>query len=393
MNKLQEILNAKPIKPKEWMSQNLPLHLILTNTGPLASNFIYNLLFRIEGMEVGEQPVHVHILDDGSTVRKQDIKLGLYVNKDLGKNRVDVLLGRYGSVFTTPLIKQVDSNQMIKDLKGSHKNNIAILGFGKNFDLSTNLLNVFSKDAEKVSVLNERGGVEKRMSYGRVIRIHAASEEDTLTVVNTVYRNYGDIIGEVDVQEKESTKKGIQNIVIQNQMLSQMMLNCLNLLITDDESMEGLPYLTWNYNMETGKQNNTRNTEPLTIFHKKYIYRTLIESDITKEQLIKLSNDFEEQRKDIEVELKKKEIKHKKAQMTAIITTMTALWNRVLESEIKQAKKKKLFKSEIETIQLKTMVYELLETEKNKQTNKRDHVLAYQLVKYIEDKGWKVTDM
>src|SRR5690625_7039081 len=159
MLNLKDIQKREVIKPGDWMS-NKPLEIIITSTSPMTSNFLYQTMFLLENRKFGMQSVRIYILDDGSDVTKTDIHLGMYVDRDKGKNRADVLAKRYGGVVTTKImtvtnVERLYSNMQDTEEKNTQKRerhqrefedvtdkNTLVIGFGKTYSTSND---VFSR--------------------------------------------------------------------------------------------------------------------------------------------------------------------------------------------------------------------------------------------------------
>src|SRR5690625_313531 len=400
MLNLKDIQKREVIKPGDWMS-NKPLEIIITSTSPMTSNFLYQTMFLLENRKFGMQSVRIYILDDGSDVTKTDIQLGMYVDRDKGKNRADVLAKRYGGVFTTKImtvtnVERLYSNMQDTQEKNTQKRerhqrefedvtdkNTLVIGFGKTYSTSND---VFSR----VLKIKSNKGVK-----GTLARIHGSSDEGKLSIVNTIFRKYGDVVGEQFPSDKETSRRRAQDIVQGNQMIAQTMVNFMNLLITEDEEMGGLPVLTWNFDTHTQEQKHTYCTDRITIFHKTQVYLKLSKFGVSKELLEQADEDLKTQIQENKKEFIDKLANHGERDYKTMVQQYKN--NVISDLEMNNNNKKgKVFKSEEEQYYKMIILYELIKMDKGlhmmKETGMGDRLseLHYTLLKNVEEMNIKL---
>lgn len=404
MNALEELKKREVIRPTDWMI-NRPLDILITNTSPMASNFLYQAMFLLEGRTFMDRRARILILDDKKRVSDTDIRLGLYVAQDKGKNRADVLINRYSKVFHIPMIKVMNKERIYENVKeqryqdeigsspqnpvgvytdvSSNINNMIVIGFGKSFEKSNEVFN---------RILEIKQGNDVR---GSVARIHGVSDKNELTIVNTVYRKYGDVVGETNPDNKEASKRSVQDILQGNQMIAQTMINYMNLLITNDEATSGLPLLTWRFNTKTLEQKNTYCTSIITIFHKTGGFSALQKLGVPVEKIEQADKRLKESLKTNQKEYMDKLNQRGNDAYKTFIMQYKNLMKDTINDKVK-AKKNNVFKSEIDKYHQELLIKELLSIDRWKhqvyETGYEEQTLEvyYSTLKYAESIGVKM---
>lgn len=360
MINLQELKNRKPITVKEWtIQENMSkgLKVILTDVNVLSSVVLYNLLFRLEGMHFGNgKNPEVNLIDDGNKVEDTDIILGNFMERDKGRKMVDVLVERYQGVFTTPLYKITEKGYFYETLK-EEKENMVVLGTGKNGDNSNTLFKELSKDRIK------------KGKFGGVLHLHGLSEKDDVKVYTNVLTKLNDVMGKQKVEKLNPDKKRAEQIIMENQVIANTMIMLFNTMVTDDDEIKGNPYSVWTQNMVTGDNKSEYHKEGTTLLHKRGLMGEMILKDVDEEKIEELDENF----KSIIESITK--TKGTEDEYNDILNT----WGRLIIKRLKKLERKKM------------MVYEKQERDelliiKSFLRMNRKKVEDYALVTFLENK-------
>jgi len=296
---LKSLTDKVNIKHSDWMVGGRDLHLIITDVNALMSVMLYDLLFRLEGTEYGGKRPEIDIIDDGEKVTKSDIYLGYFVQQDLGKNKVKVILERYSGVFTTTIYRITNEKEYMDSIQNNNILNktTVVLGFGKNADKSNNFFDV---------ILNK---VMEKNTEGNLMKIYGRSDGDKLEVYTSVYTKEKEVLGEREIENVSLERKKKSKLVTENRKISNMMMNVFNLMVTDDAAIEGNSYAYWEQDMNTGDNKYRHYKSTSTIFKKRGTLSIGYLLNVGEEELKELSDNFEDKlRSSYDVQTRKENI-------------------------------------------------------------------------------------
>lgn len=220
----------KMIKPMDDYNQNHNNVLIFPSVCGLSSHIIENLLFRLENVEKDTQI----LLLDKRKITSNEVKKGLYVNKDFSKSRSSVLANRYTGLTKVKLNATSDDN-LFAILKRISRNTTE-QGNPKEpkniFVVDTQTTDSLELKAKLTSVQSALENTNHKVIY-MVVYVNS----DTVSVFNFTV-NAHEINGDfIEYENKDNIKsRGITNGYMRNLIASQIVFNMINNVVTQDLS-------------------------------------------------------------------------------------------------------------------------------------------------------------
>lgn len=399
---LDDIKDKQQVTGEQWLNrENVnSKKIILTDTTVETANFLYMLSFYIGGSK-NKDSISVDIINDNRNVEEQDIKLGGYYPQDLGKNRADVLAKRYTGIFNYNI--RIVNFKMLEKTPDTliRIDDVIIVSFSGDNEQDAKL---FKAIKDMKTQLRVKGGLTW-------LRVREKGKE--IEFNNVISRVYGDVLGNLIDEEEEKDKKRLVDKIQESQLKAQYVLNFINQLLVKNENSQGhkgLEVQKLNYDTETGKTKLEYFKGKVTLFHKLFIYDKISTHNFTDKELL----DFEDSLLE-GIEKTVDEI------YSVSIQTPTQVMRFSLESILKSRldlmeyelnRKKTVFKNEkdklrekllfLTAVQQENKLYNyIIKKENRKFINKviaekgdegKRIIISYHLIKYMDRKGWKITD-
>lgn len=195
---------------------------IFPNADALSSHIIRSLLYRLENLE---KKSYIFI-EDSRKVLKKDIASGIYIEKDLGKKRAEVLSERYGGSFTTEVLNAFNNVELERYV------GTVIQGLGNIFYINTNKETDMSEDKINHLVKETKGSEDVRKNFYGIEAFYNGKE----TVVTLVAGSNGELYGNNESILLRNVGYSLQEQYIRNSMTSQLVFNLVNSIVTEDMS-------------------------------------------------------------------------------------------------------------------------------------------------------------
>lgn len=370
MIKLEDLKKAGSLTKDDWLIKEESLNIILLTVGEVESILLYNLLFRLEGILYGKERVNIYLCDNEENVEKEQYIYGNYIEEDIGKNKVDVLIERYKNVFSTRLYKLSRERYMYAVENFKETGNVVIIGRGN----------------ERVDIdrmFNDFYNV--REITGGLLGINGRLEGNTVGIDFKVARGYGDVIGGFTETGENEEKETIPDKLINNNFMAQMILMNLNILITD--GLGKIQYVSKEYNTHTGKQRTSVVKDTVTIFHRYKIYGELGKMGIEVEKVADILHRMEEIEEIADEFILREVEKYKGVKKVAkLIQQYLDVWEYKIEAEIKKDNNEDVFYK----------IIHILNSNKHKIRDEMGKDWAYRfkidyiILKMLEEKGDKI---
>lgn len=220
----------KMIKPMDDYNQNHNNVLIFPIVCGLSSHIIENLLFRLENVEKDTQI----LLLDKRKITSNEVKKGLYVNKDFSKSRSSVLANRYTGLTKVKLNATSDDN-LFAILKRISRNTTE----QGNPKEPKNIFVVDTQTTDSLELKAKLTSVQSALenTNHKVIYMFVYVNSDTVSVFNFTV-NAHEINGDfIEYENKDNIKsRGITNGYMRNLIASQIVFNMINNVVTQDLS-------------------------------------------------------------------------------------------------------------------------------------------------------------
>lgn len=276
IKEVERIKNAVNVRRKDWYLEGYAggtLDLVILDVGEVFTTMLYNLMFRVEGNLYGGDVVNIYMLDKKDRVTNRDVVVGEFLQEDIGKNKVDVIINRYRNIFTVKMYKV--SREMYKKMETNLLDRGNIILIGEHEGQISTMFN-------RLNIARVNKGV-----YGGLASIFGYVTGDSVGVSVQVTRVYGDVVGNLDKQKDGDRGKVATDEYIKNIQLSNRLLNKFNQLVT--KGLNGIRNFNVLYNVLTGEQINKIYSMESTVFHELYVYGDVKKFGVSDEEITEFS--------------------------------------------------------------------------------------------------------
>lgn len=215
------IQELRQIQKFNYYNQEQENVFIFPSVCGLTSHIVENLLFRMNNIE---QTTSLFLLDKRKITSNEERK-GLFVPKDFGKSRSDVLANRFSGLTDVQVNSltrmEVNTHEKIRQLT--------------NTETPRNIFVIDTQTKNDKFSLNQIITQLKSAIHNPIHYIVVNNDDDNVYVNFLVIKPH-DLSGEVvEVDEAEQTRtRGVNNAFMRNIVASQMVFNLVNQIVTND---------------------------------------------------------------------------------------------------------------------------------------------------------------